>query len=263
MRITRLAHISDLHVRNHPDMRPQLWDLFRLLEEACVDHIVLTGDVTDRGRPEELQLFEEVFAPWLARRRLTLVPGNHDCNGHDVSTRLMHGARVLAEPGEGLWIVRFNSTAPHNRSFWGASGEMSRRDLEDILDAFRDAPRYSLTVLALHHHLLPLPVDLFIEKFSVWLRMGATEELALGEELLQRLRGRCALVMHGHRHHAGESLFESPGQRPLGLYNAGASLKLQSVRVFTHCAGELVHDPVWLHAQEPVSTRLVPKPQLA
>ena len=69
------------------------------LVAADVDHIVVTGDVTHRGRNSELEQFYTTFEPILDR--LTVVPGNHDCLGDNVTQRIMPGARVTAYHSSG------------------------------------------------------------------------------------------------------------------------------------------------------------------
>ena len=48
-----------------------------------------------------------------------------------------------------------------------------------------------------------------------------THELERGRELLARIRGRCDLVLHGHRHVPSAHTLFAGEPRPLGLYNAG------------------------------------------
>src|SRR6266536_6606724 len=112
--VTRtLAHVSDLHLGRDARTDAATASLVRALLEADVDEVLLTGDVTHRGRAAELATFERLFAP--LRDRLVVVPGNHDRMGDDVAGLLMPGARVQAEERRGLLVVRLDSTAPHNR----------------------------------------------------------------------------------------------------------------------------------------------------
>jgi hypothetical protein len=98
----------------------------------------------------------------------------------------------------------------------------------------------------LHHHLIPQPEETFPERLSARLGWPWAAELRHGLALLERVRGRCDLVLHGHRHvPRGMTLFAGDA-RPLGLYNAGCSTRLGRFRVFTHAEGRLLRRPIWV-----------------
>jgi metallophosphoesterase superfamily enzyme len=48
--------------------------------------VLVTGDVTHRGRLREWAAFEKAFEPLIESGRLTAVPGNHDRLGDDMAT---------------------------------------------------------------------------------------------------------------------------------------------------------------------------------
>lgn len=90
-----------------------------------------------------------------------------------------------------------------------------------------------------------------MERLSSWLGFVYTTELSRGRDLLVRVRGRCDLVLHGHRHvPRGARLFGAP--RPIHVFNAGSSTELARVRVFAHNgAGHLLGGPLWLDVPAP------------
>jgi hypothetical protein len=96
------------------------------------------------------------------------------------------------------------------------------------------APSGTLVVLMLHHHLLPLPPEGLPERISNLLGWPSAAELPRGRELLGRIRGRCDVVMHGHRHVAGEVRVASPGGRELRVMNAGSTPQLGRARILLH-----------------------------
>jgi 3',5'-cyclic AMP phosphodiesterase CpdA len=215
--------------------------------EMGVDHVVVTGDVTHRGKRRELALYERAFAPLMQAGAVTTVPGNHDRLGDDLADLIMPGARVQAVETDGLYVVRVNSTGPHNRSWISGHGALDEEDLEGVEAALASAPADKLAVLALHHHVLPLPDEHTVERLSAFLGWPFTAELARGRELIDRARGRCQLVLHGHRHiPRGVSLRSEWGD--VHVYNAGSSTHLGGVRVFEHAGGVLVNEPWWLQA---------------
>jgi 3',5'-cyclic AMP phosphodiesterase CpdA len=247
----RFAHISDLHIGRSEQTDADAAQLCAALVESDVDYVVATGDLTHRGLQRELEVYENTFAPLQADGRLISVPGNHDCLGDDVSAAIMSGSRVQSARYPGLYIVRVNSTAAHNRSWLNGHGSLDDDDLNAIDAALDASPAGHLVVIALHHHVLPMPEEHAMERLSSWLGFIYTSELARGRDLLMRVRGRCDLVLHGHRHvPRGARLFGPP--RPMHVFNAGSSTELGRVRVFSHNgAGHLLGGPLWLDVPAP------------
>ncbi|WP_242338243.1 MULTISPECIES: metallophosphoesterase [Anaeromyxobacter] len=233
-----LAHISDLHLGRDRRTDANVARLAVALREAEVDAVLVTGDVTHRGRRAELAAFEAIFAP--LRDRTVVVPGNHDRLGEDVARRLMPPVRVAVEARPGLHVVRLDSTAPHNRALLSAHGELSDGDIAAVDSAVRAAPPGTLVALMLHHHLLPLPEDHLSERLASWLGWPNAAELARGRDLLEALAGRCDLVAHGHRHAASSVVLPSRAGRPLHVMNAGSTPELCSCRVLVHAHGRIV-----------------------
>ncbi len=248
MRLKTLAHLSDLHLGLGRTNEASARALVEALQEAQVDQVVVTGDLTHRGRDEEMSLFLDIFAPLQRAQRLTVVPGNHDRTSDDAGRTLMDGLRVAVEEAPGLVLVRVDSTAAHNRSSLASHGEVTQRMVEDVDAALHRAPENTLRVLLLHHHPLALPEETWLERWSERLRLPYCSELPLGRQLLRRVRGRCDLVLHGHRHVPREIHLGAPGERPLALYNAGSSTQLRRVRLFSHADGVLHGLPRWLWA---------------
>jgi 3',5'-cyclic AMP phosphodiesterase CpdA len=241
METTRtLAHLSDLHVGRDAATDREVARLRDALLEARVDDVLLTGDLTHRGRAEELATFVRIFAP--LRDRLLVVPGNHDRLGDDVA-RTMMWDRVEVERRPGLHVVRVDSTAPHNRALLDGHGALSVHDVERIAAALGDAPAGALVVLMLHHHLLPLPPEGIGERLANLLGWPNAAELDRGRELLARVRGRCDVVAHGHRHVASDLAFA--GGRTLRVMNAGCTTELGRVRIISHAGGRVLSEG-WL-----------------
>jgi 3',5'-cyclic AMP phosphodiesterase CpdA len=149
-----------------------------------------------------------------------------------------------------LRLVCFDSTGPHNRSWFRSHGRLDDRDVEAIGQACDGARAGELVALLLHHHVLPLPPDHPAERVPRWFGWNVTCELARGHELLDAIAGRCDLVLHGHRHTPARRTLLKQAERPLRVYNAGSSTELGDVRLFTHAGGRLTGPPVWLSADE-------------
>ena len=183
MILRSLAHLSDLHFGQGPAREGMSRALCQVLVESGVDHLVVTGDITNKGRDQEMAAFQEAFAPLLRQGRMTLVPGNHDRLGEDSGRALMKGRRVTVEEHPGLYLVLVDSTAEHNRSYWACHGELTQRMLDEVDAALDGAPERSLVAVLMHHHLIALSVETWLERMSERLRLPYSGELELGREL--------------------------------------------------------------------------------
>jgi Icc protein len=246
MAIKTLAHVSDLHIGKSVETERRAAGIRDALLAAHIDHVVITGDLTHRGRMGELAVFWRIFSCFRDRQRLTIIPGNHDCLGDDVSDAIQDGPRVTVTQAPGLHLVRFNSTGPHNRSWLNGQGAMTPDDVQAIERAASTAARGDVVAVLLHHHVLPLPPDHAAERLSDWLGWPYAEELRRGTALVAALRGCCDLILHGHRHAPRQSTFFRDEARPLSIFNAGSSTELGRVRVFCHDGGGLMSEPGWL-----------------
>jgi Icc protein len=246
--IQTLAHLSDLHLGRSDEHDAEVAVLADALQ--AVDHTIISGDITNRGRRAEYALWERLFAPLAEAGRLTVVPGNHDRLGDDLGARFQKGPRVQVSDAGGLYLVRVDSTGPHNRFLLAGHGSIDEKIIDDVEAAVAAAPAGRLVVVTLHHHPLPLPVESFPELLATRVGLPFAEELRLGEVLLTRLRGVCDLVLHGHRHVPSASTLWPRDLRPLGLFNAGCSPALGRFRIFAHANGRLLGAPGWLDARD-------------
>jgi 3',5'-cyclic-AMP phosphodiesterase len=240
-----LAHLSDLHLGRDRRAEERTARIVEAIQAEDIDVVLVTGDVTHHGTVAELAAFAALFAP--VRERLVVVPGNHDRLGDDAGRLLMPGPRVAVERRPGLHLVRLDSTAPHNRAFLSCHGELSEADVVAVDAAICAAPRGALIALMLHHHLLPLPEDHLPERIASWLGWPNAAELPRGRRLLEAIRGRCDLVVHGHRHAASALILPDRAGRPLHVMNAGSSTNLGKFAVLSHARGRIVSER-WVDA---------------
>lgn len=245
-----IAHVSDLHIGRDAQTDEAARSVAEAIEVAGIGVIVLTGDVTHQGRASELATFERTFRRLQARRRVLVVPGNHDRLTDGAGEAFMRGARVSVDSRPGLHAVRLDSTGPHNRRLLAGHGLLTLADLDAVDSALGAAPEGALTVLALHHHLLPLPGEGLVERVAGALRLPHVGELPLGAALLARIRGRCDLVLHGHRHVPAERVLGAGTERPLRVLNAGATGDLGALRVLS-ARGNRVERSEWLEVARP------------
>ncbi len=256
MQYRELAHLSDLHIGASAENERVAAALCRMLLQSEVDQAVITGDVTHRGRFSELRRFQELFEPLLKLGKVTVVPGNHDRLGEGAGKLLMNDVRVDARAVDGLYLVRLDSTGPHNRSYLSSRGEVGDEVLAELSRTLRAASPGRLCVVLMHHHPLPLPEDSLTEWLAAKMGWPFTAEVPLGTALLEQSVGNCDLLLHGHRHIPREICF-THGPRPLHVYNAGSSTELGGFRIFRHLDGRILGAPRWigLHQRQPAAAR--------
>ncbi len=238
-----LAHLSDLHLGKSPRHAATSLALREAVINHGVDHTIITGDITEHGKASEYDTFKKIFSNLLESGRVTVVPGNHDRLGDEVAKDMMEGQVVLTVRS-GLHLISVDSTGSHNRWRHASHGKISAQLIARITELVEQALPSDFVAVALHHHLLPLPEDLWVEKISGLLRLPFASELKLGRKLLERLQNKCDVVLHGHRHQAMEKTL--PGVRDLRLYNAGSSTMLKGFRLFDIENGRLLTPPVWI-----------------
>ena len=240
-----IAHLSDLHIGASYAEGLACERACKILMEMDVGRVIVTGDLTHHGLTSEYAEFRRIFAPLIETSRLSVVPGNHDRRADDAGRRMMDGARVRLEREDGLSVLRIDTTGWHNRVSFASHGFLDGRVLAEVDRALDAIPEADLVVVAHHHHLLPLPLEGFLEHLSNSLWLPFADALRQGPGLLRRLRGRADLVLHGHRHVPSESHFlDLP--RPLRVCNAGSSTRLGRFRLFTHENGRLAGEPSWI-----------------
>lgn len=185
--MTRIVHLSDLHFGFH---REDLVDpLLERVNGAAADLVVVTGDLTHRGRPGQFQqaadFLSRITAPQMA------VPGNHDVPLYNIPVRFLRPyadydqaiSPDLAPTGAAGWarVHGLNSVDP----FAWQRGVVHEDDIERILGSL-DA--LAVNIVALHHPLQQLP------QVDKELARRAPEALARFEEAGVRI------VLTGHLH---------------------------------------------------------------
>ncbi|MBN2012082.1 metallophosphoesterase [candidate division KSB1 bacterium] len=112
----KIAHLSDLHIS--PLSRPENSDITRRLLnyalEEGVEHIVVTGDLTDLARPDDFWEARKIFNDYglLNPSKLTVIIGNHDIFGG------VHLARDLIKYPTQCDAVNYNRKVHEFKSYF-------------------------------------------------------------------------------------------------------------------------------------------------
>ena len=187
-----LLHVSALHVGTHEE--PEVEQaLARLVEQVEPQLVVASGDLSHRGRREQLEraaaFLRSLGPPVLA------VPGNHDLP-YTPARFVRPWAEFehvweTTEPVRslpGLHVVGINSARP----FHHQSGGLGGGRLERAVARLEVAEPGALRVAVLHHHLAGAP----------W-RASRKRPLARRKHVLHALAAAGAdLVLGGHIHQA-------------------------------------------------------------
>lgn len=218
MSVLTFAHLSDLHLpfeprlswREHLSKRQlsvwswrrrgavqsrQVLDALRQdLRDQAVDHLLLTGDLTNFSLPGEFRQAADWLTALAPAERISLVPGNHDAlvpvsprDGlglWDAWTRPADGWPFVHRVGE-VALIGLNSALPTAPLLArGRLGEAQLARLERVLVAEGDAGR--VRIVMLHH---PVAAG------AVRWRKALADAPALRAVLR---RAGAELVLHGH-----------------------------------------------------------------
>jgi 3',5'-cyclic AMP phosphodiesterase CpdA len=154
----RVLHLSDLHLGSRGDEvgGPGLKEL---IERAGPELIVVSGDLSNRGRRAQIEAATELLRS--LGPKVIAVPGNHDLP-YSFPGRFSHPRREFerqwqtTEPvyrSERLIALGLNSTCPWRQQ----SGKLKRGALERAVRLLEEAPPDVFRLVFLHHHITCAP----------------------------------------------------------------------------------------------------------
>jgi hypothetical protein len=194
----------------------------RTVEAAKPDAVVITGDLTDDG--DGYELIESAFRSFKDRKRLWVVPGNHDrylfplgggsgrprptAESKQMAWRALAdrlglvldpcGAWMLEVPEADAIIVGFDTCVRPQRRFFRHNGAVGTEQLA-FLDRLSKTPSWTSArhrIALLHHHVVPLPHGVGKRAPSeIGMRLDDAKAVADAFN-----HAGVTLVMHGHRH---------------------------------------------------------------
>ena len=238
--IFRLAHLSDLHIGAHGPTGISAQDRLYMILEACeslgVDHVLVTGDLTRVGLPEEMHAAEATLnAGGFPVARRTVIPGNHDLQeSGDLSVyeaSFPERLPSVEEVAPGVWLaaVDSNAVARRDRSlvFERFIAPVQGLVGDDSLDFVRRglAGKEGVRILALHHHLARHAPEDLSSRWDVALgsRMGRVllDPVLDAAAVLEVAREvGVDVILHGHKHWYGQTGYQVGG---VPVFNAGST----------------------------------------
>jgi 3',5'-cyclic-AMP phosphodiesterase len=182
-----IAQLSDVHVGGGRYREQLLRTAIEEVNGAEPDLVVVAGDLTDDGYPDQYPLAAQELAG-LACAQVVCVPGNHDArNVGYLRFEDTFGARDsrlrLACGDSDVALVAVDSSKPDLDE-----GEIGREHYGWIAEGF--APDADLRIFVCHHHLVPVPGT------------GRERNQVLDAGDVLSLLRQCGvdLVLSGHRH---------------------------------------------------------------
>ena len=80
-----IAHISDLHLNSfyNDSIFNRVNFLLKQISEKKVDHLIITGDITDNASEKDLEIFRRMLTKFgfMSGEKLSIIIGNHDVFG--------------------------------------------------------------------------------------------------------------------------------------------------------------------------------------
>lgn len=250
----RILHLTDVHVTETDDTRQleSSWDgpspvrqrLAAILEREGprVDHILITGDVTDAGSDREYERFLEVLESSGHADKVTIIPGNHELVQGSVFTaadksiqlerfhywcgRYLPPAAcesalfpVLRWIDDRTVFIGLDTTGEGRSLYTSASGTVDAEQLERLHDLLEGIPGAVHKIIGLHHSLYPPKtrgtlINTIIERYFMYLDNAETIR-----QLLVKYHN--VIVIHGHHHF--EMFHEEPGEGRVVTLGAASS----------------------------------------
>ncbi len=230
----RLSYLSFGRRLDPDERRKRAADALEEVQARSVDHLLITGDLTEDGHLEQFEVLAELLSESrIPAERITLVPGNHDAyiDGGAFAKAMKGPLQPYAATSSAGTALRFCdvtivpvSTAFHQSPLRSA-GAIAPSELESLAGIAKDPRLDGRPLVFAQHH---APGCLFIPLLQ-WID-GLSEH-----SVLLDLFNRCPHlhVMHGHTHHeanrpirGGEAsrVFSAEavvdGSSPLRLYEA-------------------------------------------
>jgi 3',5'-cyclic AMP phosphodiesterase CpdA len=182
-----IAQLSDVHVGGSRYREELLHAAIEEINEAEPDLVVVAGDLTDDGYPDQYpEVRQELEA--IACPEVVLVPGNHDARNvgylrFEDTFGTRDSRRRLTLDGNEVALVAVDTSKPDLDE-----GEVGREHYPWIQEGFGGSP--DLRIFVCHHHLMPIPGT----------GRERNQVLDAGDVLSLLRQAEVDLVLSGHRH---------------------------------------------------------------
>lgn len=182
----RILHISDTHVGTRAHFNESaLRKVVNEIVEGNFDVVIHTGDLTQNGSEEEYKRIKKYLSR--VSTPVIFVPGNHDARvgGLELFEEYIGPLNGITEIGDAV-IIHVNSAVEDANE--GRVGMVKFNMIRDALSRYSEK---KIKILAMHHHIIPVP------------QSGREKNILenAGDILDLILRNDVDLVLSGHRHY--------------------------------------------------------------
>jgi len=205
----KFIHLSDLHFHRHPGDNEAALAVLNYVQEHYPDsRLIITGDITDDGHPEQYENAYEALKPFMGR--IFICPGNHDFGAAGnfysaerarrfdeyLSLPLNQGGtftgdqtpvvHLVREKGTEVMLIALDTNLETEHPFDFACGQVGKKQraaLKTILDT---TPTELPKIVFFHHH--------------PFMHGNPFMELLDARALMRILYHRVDVVCFGHRH---------------------------------------------------------------
>jgi Icc protein len=179
----KIAHISDIHVGSNHFVSNLLNRAITEINELEPDLVLVSGDLTNDGFRQEYSA-ASAYLDNITCELTVVIPGNHDSrNVGYVHFEDLFGQRNKVVTLPGMTMVALDSSQPDLNE-----GRLGRQNYRWMVDQFANDTDFR--IVALHHHLLPLP--------GTGRERNIIEDA--GDFLEQLVYEGVDLVLSGHKH---------------------------------------------------------------
>lgn len=189
----KIVHISDLHLNSfYNDSIFNLSNyLLKYISEQKVDHLVISGDITDNASEKDFAIFRRMLNKYgfLNGEKLSIIPGNHDIFGGvqkaedifsfpEICSSVNYNKRLntflsyfpeafdncvylspknffpFAKKIKNTLIVGLNSIARYSKlsNPFGSNGEIDAAQFGELFEIFKNADKEIKNRIVLNHH---------------------------------------------------------------------------------------------------------------
>lgn len=178
-----IVQLSDLHVGSQFNSE-QFSKMVSEVNEIQPDVVVVTGDLTNEGLVKEYEKTKELLSQ-LKTKKIITISGNHDYrNTGYLLFKRYFPFETINELNDDVVLITLGTARPDRNE--GEVGYRQNLWLERTMKKYED----KVKILAMHHHLIPIP-DTGSDQLTV---------VDAGDVLRTILDTKVDLVLCGHKH---------------------------------------------------------------
>jgi 3',5'-cyclic AMP phosphodiesterase CpdA len=205
-----IAHISDIHLNSfyNDSTLKRTNFLLKEISENNVDHLIITGDITDNASEKDLEIFRRMLAKYgfINGDRLSIIPGNHDifggvqkaediftfpekCNAVNYNKRVNNFLSYFPEAFgnchflssknyfpftkkiNNTLIIGLNSIAQYSKlsNPFGSNGDIDSTQFGELFDILKATEKdVKFKIVLIHHHFNKLKSEAKSTFRSIW-----------------------------------------------------------------------------------------------